>query len=87
MIYLIEAPGKGIDKDGNEIRYSILKLGYCDENRLQQRLSAYKTYNPDHELICTIPNITRKQETALHSYLIDKRYKDTTEWYIYIVMN
>lgn len=46
--------------------FSIIKIGYCDDSRGDERLYDYRTENPYKKVLYTIYGATRKHESLLH---------------------
>ena len=77
MIYLIRVDY--YDRDNNK-PYSLLKIGYCDDNRKEQRLGSYRTENPCMTPLYFIDGGTRIHETRLHNKFKHLRYTGH-EWF------
>lgn len=84
MIYLIESSAFKRKEDGTIEYFQLLKIGYTDDSKKDNRYSAYKLHNPTCKVIYEIPNGTEYQEHKLHYKFKDKKYKEYgDEWYNY----
>ena len=73
MIYLIKSPSF-------KYRFT-LKIGYTMDDSGEKRFEAYRSCNPEIEVLYTIPGGTLEDETNLHKYFRHLR-SCRTEWYI-----
>lgn len=81
MIYLIRSTWFKRDT-GNIV--DLLKIGYTDENSLEQRLGHYKHHNPLCELLYVIPGGSERDEKNLHCYFNKFKYSEYgREWFEY----
>jgi hypothetical protein len=83
MIYLIEELDFTENKDGSRNIFSILKIGYTDDNNIKQRFNAYTYHCPGARLIHTIPGATCVHEKSLHVHFKKYKYGKLDEWFYF----
>ena len=80
MIYVILSAAF---KNGSNTEYeSLLKIGYCRDDREKVRTTAYMTENPTIKTLFTIPKGTEQDEKNLHHHF-RKYLKYGNEWFSY----
>ena len=80
MIYVILSAAF---KNGSNTEYeSLLKIGYCKDDRAKVRTSTYLTENPTIKTLFTIPGGTEQDEKNLHHHF-RKYLKYGNEWFSY----
>lgn len=84
MIYLIESSAFKRKEDGTIEYFQLLKIGYTNDNRKDNRFATYKMHNPTCEILKEIPNATESHENKLHYKFRNKKYEGYgNEWYYY----
>ena len=80
MIYVILSAAF---KNGSNTEYeSLLKIGYCRDDREKVRTTTYLTENPTIKILFTIPGGTEQDEKNLHHHF-RKYLKYGNEWFSY----
>ena len=80
MIYVILSAAF---KNGSNMEYeSLLKIGYCRDDREKVRTATYLTENPTIKTLYTIPGGTEQNEKNLHHHF-RKYLKYGNEWFSY----
>ena len=80
MIYVILSSAF---KNGSNTEYeSLLKIGYCKDDRAKVRTATYLTENPTIKILFTIPGGTEQDEKNLH-HRFRKYLKYGNEWFSY----
>ena len=80
MIYVILSAAF---KNGSNTEYeSLLKIGYCKDDRAKVRTATYLTENPTIKTLYTIPEGTEQDEKNLHHHF-RKYLKYGNEWFSY----
>ena len=80
MIYVILSSAF---KNGSNTEYeSLLKIGYCRDDREKVRTTTYLTENPTIKVLFTIPGGTEQDEKNLHHHF-RKYLKYGNEWFSY----
>ena len=80
MIYVILSAAF---KNGSNTEYeSLLKIGYCRDDREKVRTTAYMTENPTIKTLFTIPKGRERDEKNLHHHF-RKYLKYGNEWFSY----
>ena len=80
MIYVILSAAF---KNGSNTEYeSLLKIGYCKDDRAKVRTATYLTENPTIKTLFTIPGGTEQDEKNLHHHF-RKYLKYGNEWFSY----
>ena len=80
MIYVILSAAF---KNGSNMEYeSLLKIGYCRDDREKVRTATYLTENPTIKILFTIPGGTEQDEKNLHHHF-RKYLKYGNEWFSY----
>ena len=80
MIYVILSAAF---KNGSNTEYeSLLKIGYCRDDREKVRTTTYLTENPTIKTLFTIPGGTEQDEKNLHHHF-RKYLKYGNEWFSY----
>ena len=80
MIYVILSAAF---KNGSNTEYeSLLKIGYCKDDRAKVRTAIYITENPTIKTLYTIPEGTEQDEKNLHHHF-RKYLKYGNEWFSY----
>ena len=83
MIYLIKSSGFS-EKNGEIKFFSLLKIGYTNDNNKNKRYDQYKLHNPTISVIHEIPNGTEEQESKLHYKFKNKKFNGYgNEWFYY----
>lgn len=83
MIYLIKSSGFS-EKNGEIKFFSLLKIGYTDDNNKNKRYDQYKLHNPTISVIHEILNGTEEQESKLHYKFKNKKFNGYgNEWFYY----
>ena len=80
MIYVILSAA--FKKDSSTEYESLLKIGYCRDDREKVRTATYLTENPTIKTLFTIPGGTEQDEKNLHHHF-RKYLKYGNEWFSY----
>ena len=80
MIYVILSAA--FKKDSSTEYESLLKIGYCKDDRAKVRTATYLTENPTIKTLFTIPGGTEQDEKNLHHHF-RKYLKYGNEWFSY----
>ena len=84
MLYLIKSSGFKEDKEGNPSYFQLLKIGYTEDSKKDNRFMSYKLHNPTCIVLYEIPDGTEEDEKNIQYKFKDFLFPDYgREWFEY----